>query len=222
MSSGETYVERLLRVIMELRQVIRGYKTEGSIYYTYNTSVYNVSNRAVRMVLIQRIADDYVKAHADINQERISHWQERGGKGERPISLSLNTALIDMLTNAVLDEELTDKHPDKITREEYPFLSEYQFDRRQRNEYSLDLAESYDSTGRNHAKPKRRQRTAREERFIDRVAQAKNRKSDAQYKRNTSAGPINTYNLRENGGELTEPFVMSAGIVDRYRELVQM
>lgn len=82
---------------------------------------------------------------------------------------------LDRLADLILNEELTDKHPDKVTRTEYPFLSESQFARRRNNETSLDrAAESLDANGVDHRKPTRRLRNKWEDAFVDENAQIRN------------------------------------------------
>ncbi|MNI73962.1 hypothetical protein D3C73_1300100 [compost metagenome] len=103
-----------------------------------------------------------------------------------------------------------------MTRDEYPIMSEHQEERRRDNEYEDVLAADYDATGANRAKPERRHRTAREHRFVEKLAQKKNRARKAQYRRDTATVTTATYNLRDNGGELTEPFVNCVGIGARW------
>ncbi|MGF7045709.1 hypothetical protein J2T13_000169 [Paenibacillus sp. DS2015] len=215
-----TYTELFAELVTNVEETIRLRKNDESVRLSYVGEAYDVADRVDRMELIQRISDDYVSAHADVNHRAIDRWEDSGCKGERPVSISLNTALLDRLADAVLDEEITDPHPDKVTRDEYPFLSERQLNRRRDNEYSLSLAENYDTDGVNRGKPERRHRTARESRFIEKVSQAKNRRRNAQYKRDTSNGDVVSYNLRENGGELAESFVTAAEQADRWRELI--
>jgi hypothetical protein len=186
-----------LRTIEEVEAVIKQRKSDEYIRYAYAGAGYDVADRTQRMELVKHIADDYVKAHAEVNQIALDRWAERGYKCQRPSPIPLDSALIDRLTDVILDEELTDMHPDKMTRNEYPIMSERQEFTRREREYSIDLAESYDTDGINHAKPSRRRRTAKEERFIDKASRTKNRARNAQYKRDTSPGPVITYNLRD-------------------------
>ncbi|RCX22934.1 hypothetical protein DFP94_101523 [Fontibacillus phaseoli] len=116
------------------------------------------------------------------------------------------------LSDYILREELTDKRRNKVQDEDYPFLSESQLDRRHDHEYSLSLAETYDLAGANQAKPERRHRTAREERFIDRAARRKNRARNAKYRRDTSPGPI------IDGASAS--FTQSAGIGAKWSALI--
>lgn len=125
------------------------------------------------------------------------------------VGVAPDPAEVERLTDYILREELTDRHPDKIARDEYPFMSDWQLGRRENHEYSLGLAETYDVAGVNRAKPERRHRTAREERFIDRAARRKNRARNAQYRRDTSPGPV------VDGASAS--FTQCVGIADRWR-----
>lgn len=128
----------------------------------------NITDRGERMAAVHALTDAYIDS-----------------VGIAPDSLEL-----ERLSDYILREELTDKRRNKVQDEEYPFLSESQLNRRRDHEYSLSLAETYDLAGVNQAKPERRRRTAREERFIDRAARRKNRARNAQYRRDTSPGPV--------------------------------
>lgn len=70
------------------------------------------TTRDERIALIDVILNDYVEQ-----------------TGERPDAHALFR-----LSNVILNEELTDRHPDKVTRNERPFLSEGQFEIRERRE----------------------------------------------------------------------------------------
>lgn len=154
----------------------------------------NIEDRTERMAAVQALIDRYVETNGEIPDR----------------------AQLERLSDYILREELTNPNRMKVRDEEYPFLSARQLERRQDYEYSIDLAESYDTDGTNCAKPERRHRTAKEQRFIDKVAQAKNRRRNAQYKRDTSTVTTAEYNLHETGGELTEPFVQCRGLGERW------
>ncbi|WP_434750236.1 hypothetical protein [Paenibacillus amylolyticus] len=154
----------------------------------------NIEDRGERMAAVEALTDSYIDAN-----------------GERP-----DVDALERLTNLILREELTDMHPDKMTREEYPIMSLHQEDRRRSNEYEDVLADAYDVAGVNRAKPERRHRTSSDNTFVEKLARKKNRERKAQYKRDTSPGEVKTYNLYENGGELTEPFVNCVGIGKRW------
>ena len=147
-------------------------------------------NRAERIALIDRMISDY-----------ITKYNEKPPKAQ-----------LERLADAIMNEELIDRHPDKMSRMEYPIMSQRQLDRRYEREYGLDLAENYDINGKNYGKPERRHRIAKEQRFIDRMSQQKNRARNAQYKQDTSPGAVVTYNLRDTGGVLAEEFVNSREI----------
>lgn len=76
--------------------------------------------------------------------------------------------LLERMTDMVLHEELSDPHPDKMTRNEYPIMSQQQYEKRtrgltrQRNksgvairEVSIDQAMHVATNGRDYLPPKR-------------------------------------------------------------------
>ena len=60
------------------------------------------------------------------------------------------TTVLDRLGTLILQDELADKHPDKMSREEFPMLSERQRDTRQRRESSLMAAADLAVDGRDY------------------------------------------------------------------------
>lgn len=96
--------------------------------------------------------------------------------GEHP-----DTFALERMANLVLYEELSDRHPDKMTREEYPFMSESQLDERYKKEASDKFAEEYDQTGRNRAEPKRRSLSTYESIFVDARAKSLNKQRRKRY-----------------------------------------
>jgi hypothetical protein len=152
--------------------------------------------RSQRVLAVQTLIDSYVR-----------------DTGKAPDSTQL-----ERLSDAILYEELTDTHPDKLTRAEYPFMSEWQFELRRDRETSLKVAEEYGTDGTNYTKPVKRRRTAVEQASIDYEAKWRNRARSAQYKRDTSAGPVVRYNLRD---KLTEPFVDCIGISEHMRRMAE-
>jgi hypothetical protein len=207
-----TYTELFAVMVSDLEVTIRRRKNDAHIRFAYDGAAYDVADRAERMALVQRIADDYVAAHADVIQRNVDAWAERGGKGERPVSLALNTALLDRLADAVLDEEITDPNPYKVQHAEYPFFSQRQLDLRRDRETSLKAAEEVGTDGRDYRVPKRRRRTNYENWRVDADAKIRNDERAEQYERDTATVTTAEYNLRENGGELTESFVQCRGI----------
>lgn len=213
-----TYVERFAALVGDVESEIKRRKWNEAARYSFYGTQYDVADRAERMILINRIADDYVKEHAEVNQAALDRWEAGGFRGERPASLTVDTTLLERLTDAVLNEELSDTHPDKVTREEYPFFSAHQLKLRHDRETSLKAAEETGTDGRDYRVPKRRRRSGYENNFVDANAKIRNLERAAQYKRDTAAGALVTYNLRDNGGEVTEPFVASVGIGEAWRD----
>ncbi|MCR9040835.1 hypothetical protein QRX25_14765 [Bacillus sp. L381] len=96
--------------------------------------------------------------------------------GEHP-----EASALERMANLVLYEELSDSHPDKVTREEYPIMSETQFDERFKREASDKLAEEYDQTGSYKGRPIRRPRSSYENKLLDRRAKARNEERRKNY-----------------------------------------
>ncbi|EMT54736.1 hypothetical protein I532_03990 [Brevibacillus borstelensis AK1] len=127
--------------------------------------------RSERMALIEALTDEYVAS-----------------TGERP-----DVAELERLADAVLYEELTDSHPDKVTRTEYPIMSEQQLARRQNASAPLHAAHYEGTDGRNYRVPTRRKRSNYENVFVDRAAKIRNAERKRQYARDTRAGEVVTY-----------------------------
>ncbi|WP_270574507.1 hypothetical protein, partial [Bacillus glycinifermentans] len=88
---------------------------------------------------------------------------------------------LERMANLIIYEELSDPHPDKMTREEYPIMSETQREERIKSEASEKLAEEYGADGRNYKVPTRRKRSSYEEKFVDRAARARNKERRNRY-----------------------------------------
>jgi hypothetical protein len=137
---------------------------------------------------------------ARVNAEIMRHRTERSravetlideyiaSTGERP-----DPAELERLTNAMLHEELTDRHPDKVTREEYPIMSEQQLARRQNASAPLHAAHYEATDGRNYRVPTRRKRSTHENMFVDKVAKIRNKERKRQYAKDTRASEVVTY-----------------------------
>lgn len=210
-----TYTELFAVLVSDLEITIKRRKNDELIQFGYGGENYDVADRAQRMELVRCIADDYVQAHSDVIQRNLDVWVERGCKGERPASLLLNTALLDRLADAIMDEEITDPNPYKVQHTEYPFFSQRQLDLRRDRETSLKAAEETGTDGRNYRVPKRRRRTNYENWRVDADAVIRNEERAKQYVRDTATVTTAEYNLFENGGELTESFVQCRGISQR-------
>ncbi|MNV56442.1 hypothetical protein D3C71_1487260 [compost metagenome] len=211
-----TYIERTRSAVEALEIALRThFKAEGAppIPFTYNGVTYDIRDRETRMLVVAAIQDAYYREHGEFNQRILDVWYEKGAKGERPSPVKADSALMDRLTDAVLHEEITDPNPHKIAHTEYPFMSERQLDLRRDREASEGAALTHGADGKNHREPSKRKRTGYENYYVE-----KNAQRSAQYKRDTAPGRVRSYNLRENGGELTEPFTKSSGIGRKWAE----
>lgn len=130
--------------------------------------------REVRLVKIEALTEDYF-----------------ANTGAFP-----DGATLERLADLCLYEELTDPNPDKMTDEEYPFMSEHQFDRRDNRESSVgDAIDNSAADGRKHTKPTRRTRTDYENRFVDKKAKIRNRDRKKRYVEFTKVQPVISYKI---------------------------
>lgn len=124
-----------------------------------------------------------------------------GKTGEMPDAVAL-----ERMADLVLYEELSDPDEHKVSRNEYPFLSDTQIARRQegkhtrsdgiKGEVPLSAAESIGTDGRNHSQPMRRERNTRENRFVDKEAKIRNKERKHNYVEFTKVQPVITYKIR--------------------------
>lgn len=109
---------------------------------------------------------------------------------------------LERLADLILHEELTDPDIHKVAHNDYPFLSEYQFDRRDSRESAVGEAiDNSAADGRKHLKPTRKQRTPYENNYIDRKAKIRNDERKRAYKEFTKVQPVVTFT---NGGVFSE------------------
>lgn len=108
------------------------------------------------------------------------------------VGKSPDSAALERMANLIIYEELSDSHPDKMTREEYPIMSETQLSRRKegkhrkkeanyRIEVPFKLAENVGVDGRNYALPVRRDRSLRENVAVDEQAKSRNKERRKRY-----------------------------------------
>lgn len=141
--------------------------------------------RAVRLVKLEQLAEEYyVKA------------------GEMPDAVAL-----ERMADLCLYEELTDDDEHKVSRNEYPILSETQIARRQEGKHArktdnpkievpLKIADNYGIDGKMHDVPSRRVRSDRENRFVDKEARIRNKERKKRYDEFTKTQPVISYKIR--------------------------
>lgn len=83
--------------------------------------------------------EERLQASHDVVEAYVAHT------GERPDGNAL-----ERLATLILREELTDMHPDKMTREEYPIMSDRQRDTRERGELSLKAVQDVGTDGQDY------------------------------------------------------------------------
>ncbi|WP_051621245.1 hypothetical protein [Paenibacillus sp. UNC451MF] len=133
-------------------------------------------------------------------QALIERYWEQAGK-------SPDSAQLERLTDYILQEELQDPDPYKMSHNDHPIMSAWQYDLRRQRESSLKIAEEIGSDGKRYSAPHRRRRSKVEMLFMDEQARIRNAQRASQYAKATEAGPVVTYHLRDLGGTLNEaPF----------------
>lgn len=111
--------------------------------------------------------------------------------GEMPDGVAL-----ERLADLVLYEELTDNNEHKISQNEYPILSERQFDRRDNREVkSTNGMDGNATDGRYHGKPTRRERSDYENKFVDKKSRIRNKERKKAYHEFTKVQPVKTYKI---------------------------
>lgn len=130
-----------------------------------------------RLVMRRLSRDERIKAI----DEMINAYTDETGK--RP-----DSAQLERLANQIMLEELTDNHPDKVTREEYPIFTQLQLERRRNVEVNITAAETVDSSGIDRRIPTRRKRSNNELTEMDIRLQRYN-------KEHVKPGPVISYNL---------------------------
>jgi hypothetical protein len=125
--------------------------------------------REVRLVKIDALIEDYFAE-----------------TGEMPDAVAL-----ERLADLCLFEDLNNPSLTKMQDEEYPIMSERQFDRRESREVkSANDMDGNAADGQKHGKPSRRERTAYENRFVDKKARIQNKERKKGYHDFTKVQPV--------------------------------
>lgn len=145
-----------------------------------------MGDRSKRMVVIERLIEEYVAQ-----------------TGRHPDGKHL-----ERLTDAILYEELTDSHPDKMTRNEYPIMSDTQLARRRegkqvkkdgrnKGEVPLNAAKYFGSDLRNYREPVRKGLSTQEAINVDNKTKSRNKERQRVYREFTKTQPVTTYNMND-------------------------
>jgi hypothetical protein len=97
----------------------------------------------------------------------------------------------DRLADVLLHDKLYNPSLTKMLDEEYPIMSERQFDRRESREVkSTKDMDGNAADGRYHGKPTRRERSGYENRFVDKKARIRNKERKRAYQEFTKVQPV--------------------------------
>jgi len=177
------YVERIIEMtkaqVQAKRDFVKALTQAGEGHEEFDANLADskfadtLANRQLRMQIVEDLTECYREAAGD--------WPD--------------AKTLEKLTDAILCEELTDMHPDKITRTEYPFMSDWQLDARHENEYADTLGDAHGTDGRKHSKPTRRVRTGREHFVVNKHTKSRNLERKKKYREFTKVQPIQRWNL---------------------------
>ncbi|MED1088322.1 hypothetical protein [Bacillus mycoides] len=157
------------------------YKTQFETYV--NTLITTLRESDSSAISNRNVCAEEIKSLTDANV---------GTVGQRPEPKQL-----ERLADLLLYEELHDTHPDKMTREEYPIMSDHQLSRRHSGEVSMKVAEEYGVDRRNYKPPVRRKRTRKETWQIDREAKSRNEERRKRYREFTRVQAVRMYSIQE-------------------------
>ena len=132
------------------------------------------------------------KRHGDIPLEKmLVVTAEERKRRVNEVLANEPDADLNRLSDVLLYDKLYNPSKYKMRDEEYPTLSEYQFDRRDNRESAVgDDIENSPSDGRKHTKPTRRVRTDYENRFVDKKAKIRNMERKKSYNEFTKVQPV--------------------------------
>lgn len=188
----------------------RDYKTEFAkqIEILEARTKLNAISREDRIRIAEDIGGLYALEHAKA-KERAQLTEELNAKrdGRKAKELPFNppdSALLTRLTDIILDEEISDSRPDKMTLEEYPIMSEFQRERRQegknvrkgkfpKGEVDLGAIMNHGTDGHDYRTPVRRKRTTQEYLFVDYENKSRNKARKKNYLEFTKTQPVTAY-----------------------------
>jgi hypothetical protein len=130
--------------------------------------------------------------HGDIplEQIRVVTAEERKRRVNEVIAENRHVDT-ERLADVLLYDKLYNPSLTKMQDEEYPIMSDRQFDRRESREVksSKDM-DGNAADGRYHGSPTRRERTAYENRFVDKKAKIRNKERKKTYHEFTKVQPV--------------------------------
>ena len=128
--------------------------------------------RQVRLGKIERLTEEYFA--------RAGEWPDAGA--------------LERLSDLVLFEDLNNPSLTKMQDEEYPIMSERQFDRRQSAEVATGKRmDNNAADGQKHLTPIRRNRSAYENLLLDKRARSRNKERKRKYHEFTKTQPVTVY-----------------------------
>lgn len=130
--------------------------------------------------------------HGDIPPEQILVVTSEDRKRRVNEIIAENPSVdINRLADVLLYDKLYNPSLTKMQDEEYPIMSERQFDRRESREVkSTNGMDGNAADGKDHGRPTRRERSGYENRFVDKKARIRNKERKKEYHEFTKVQPV--------------------------------
>lgn len=148
-----------------------------------------------RALAVSALCEDYVA-------DRLRDNEQREADGRRPISVKPDCRQLDRLADTMLHDSLSDSTSWKSRHEEYPFLSEYQLERRKYGthggngrEVSGAIIDFIDTDRGLHRPSDKSERLIKEQLKIDEATVSRNKERRRKYNDFIKEQPMITYNL---------------------------
>ncbi|MEK5414376.1 hypothetical protein [Paenibacillus sp. FSL L8-0708] len=204
----KTYREDFATAVSTMESTMwSSFKAEGAppIPFIYGGRTFDLRKRDERGDAARVVTDTYVREHAEFNDAAMSRYRERGGTGEGPAVVLTDAALLERIANVILYDEIADENPYKSQHNEYPIMSEIQLARRREGkhqgkregvsarEVAFGQAYSIGTDGRSYAEPIRRERSNKENIFMDEATTSRVREQRGAYADFIAEKPVVTY-----------------------------
>lgn len=178
------------------KEVQRDFKTGGPLVWVSATER---PKQADLVYVDGRIFNYKTDKHGDIPLESIKvvTAEERKRRVEEILAED-NKADANRLADVLLYDKLFNPSLTKMSDEEYPIMSERQFDRRQNAEFTTgDRLDQNAADGQVHLRPTRRNRSDYENRFVDKKAKIRNAERKKRYKEFTKVQSVNVWHFEQ-------------------------
>jgi hypothetical protein len=180
----------MTKLLAQLENEVKyGFKNGGPLVWT---SAKEQPKQADLVYVAGKIFNYKTDRHGDIPVEQILVVTAEERKRRVNEIIAENPSVdINRLADVLLYDKLYNPSLTKMQDEEYPIMSERQFDRRESREVmSMNGMDGNAADGKDHGRPTRRERTGYENRFIDKKAKIRNKDRKKTYHEFTKVQPV--------------------------------